>query len=283
MMIGITRDAVMLRVNGQYSKIWYYTNNSNDWTHYAITRSGTNVTLWANGVNQGSVQINFNVTDSDPLYIGGSESLADYYTFGGYIDELRVSNSARYSNNFTPSTQAYTNDANTVFLLHFDTNFADDNSSTFHINSNRIFISKTTSTGLAVNNYLKFLRLGSRFVIEDRADPSNYQLWRMTGSIADNGTYISLPVAIVESSGTGTTNLANLTNINLGIDTGVQGIQGNQGIQGVQGISGPNTTVSQTQPEVFGVGNQWFNSTTQILKVYAETGWVQVTADDLTF
>ena len=38
----------------------------------------------------------------------------------GYIDELRVSNTARYTSSFTPTGSAFSTDANTKLLLHFD-------------------------------------------------------------------------------------------------------------------------------------------------------------------
>lgn len=43
------------------------------------------------------------------------------------------------------------------------------------------------------------------------------------------------------------------------------------------------TTVSESQPQIAVIGEQWFNPTTQILSVYTATGWVQVSADDLQF
>jgi hypothetical protein len=39
-------------------------------------------------------------------------------------------------------------------------------------------------------------------------------------------------------------------------------------------------TISENEPQVPYIGQKWLNPTTQILKVYAATGWVQVTADD---
>ena len=49
---------------------------------------------------------------------GGSPIYAPYI---GYLDEIRISNSARYTSNFTPSTTAFTEDANTLLLIHSDT------------------------------------------------------------------------------------------------------------------------------------------------------------------
>lgn len=43
------------------------------------------------------------------------------------------------------------------------------------------------------------------------------------------------------------------------------------------------THVNENEPQVVEIGDQWFNPTTQILKIYTAAGWVQVTADDLQF
>ena len=42
------------------------------------------------------------------------------YLTHGYIDEVRISNIARYSATFTPPTAAFTSDANTKLLLHMN-------------------------------------------------------------------------------------------------------------------------------------------------------------------
>ena len=266
--------------------------STNTWHHIALVRQNANTRLFVNGQQgSGGTYPDTNNYIYRPFNIGNyiPNQLA---TWEGYIDEFRISNVARYGpSTFTPPTSAFTNDANTLLLLHFDgadnsTTFTDDGGSN-QTTSNQILISKTTRTGQAVNNYLKFLKLGSKFVIQDRSNLGNYQLWRMTGSIIDNGTYLTLPVSIVES--VNANSFANNLQVEVGIDTGLQGIQGvqgaqgTQGIQGIQGLRGPNTTVSTTQPGVFSVGDHWFDPTTQILKVYAESGWVQVTADDFTF
>jgi len=56
------------------------------------------------------------------------------YWLNAHIDELRISKGiCRYTSNFTPSTSAFVNDANTTLLMHFEgsdgsTTFTDDNS-----------------------------------------------------------------------------------------------------------------------------------------------------------
>ena len=42
--------------------------------------------------------------------------------YDGYLDEIRLSNSARYTANFTPATTAFAADANTMLLIHSDFN-----------------------------------------------------------------------------------------------------------------------------------------------------------------
>ena len=52
------------------------------------------------------------------IKIGAMADGSNGYT--GYLDELRISNTARYTANFTPSASAFTNDVNTLLLLHGD-------------------------------------------------------------------------------------------------------------------------------------------------------------------
>jgi hypothetical protein len=100
--------------------------------HVAWTRSGTSIRLFVNGTQVGSTQTSSQsyVLQNDDLFIGSQKN--SNYT-NGHIDEVRISNIARYTSNFTPSTSAFVNDANTVLLLHMDgtdesTSFPDDNS-----------------------------------------------------------------------------------------------------------------------------------------------------------
>jgi hypothetical protein len=102
------------------------------WYHVAITRSGSTFRGFVDGTEASStITSSASILSKDYLCIGG---LIEGTTamLNGYIDELRVSNTARYTAGFTPSTTAFTNDANTLLLIHADgantsTAFTDDN------------------------------------------------------------------------------------------------------------------------------------------------------------
>ncbi|MBV6477364.1 MAG: hypothetical protein HGGPFJEG_00102 [Ignavibacteria bacterium] len=108
----------------------------NSWKHIAITRSTTTGTIkiFVNGILEstdngpsGDVSYRNNRStsfpDSDPFLVIAAEKHdagSAYPSFNGQIDELRISNSIRYSSNFTPSTSEFVSDANTLALFHFN-------------------------------------------------------------------------------------------------------------------------------------------------------------------
>ena len=104
----------------------------NTWYHVAIVRTASSYLLFLNGVLLNTITSATNFlwgNLSSGLCLGASQSLDTVYTpptfspcrpFVGYIDEVRISNSSRYTASFTPQTTAFVTDANTVFLQHFD-------------------------------------------------------------------------------------------------------------------------------------------------------------------
>lgn len=117
----------------------YYTASSSltdtsSWHHVALVRNGNTLTIYLDGV-AGSTTANVTgVTannSTELLYIGGYTTAATT-PLNAYVDELRISKgTARYTANFTPPSSAFTTDATTVLLMHFEgannsTTFIDD-------------------------------------------------------------------------------------------------------------------------------------------------------------
>jgi hypothetical protein len=106
--------------------------SANTWYHFAVVRSGGTITLYKDGTSIGT-------PDTSTGQIGGTDysvAFGMYRTnaggggeaFNGFIDEIRISDSARYTGSFTPSTSAFTDDDDTLLLVHSDTS---DASTTF--------------------------------------------------------------------------------------------------------------------------------------------------------
>jgi len=92
-----------------------------DWHHVALVKNSNTYTLYLDGT-----ALDNTVTDTDtddisgPLSIGQNGANGSYLT--GYMDEIRISDTARYTSSFTPSTTAFTADSNTKLLIHSDFN-----------------------------------------------------------------------------------------------------------------------------------------------------------------
>lgn len=92
------------------------------WYHLAADRdAGGVVRLYVDGVVKASntfAQAWKAVTQT--LQIGFVGGLATTYQINGFLDEVRLSNTARYAGAFTPSASAFADDANTLILVHAD-------------------------------------------------------------------------------------------------------------------------------------------------------------------
>ena len=89
------------------------------WYHVALSKTGSTTKLFIDGTQEGgdySDGTNYGTTK--PIRIGLTIASSD--GFAGHIDEVRVSNSARYTANFTAPTGINQGDANTKLLLHLD-------------------------------------------------------------------------------------------------------------------------------------------------------------------
>ena len=85
------------------------------WRSVALVRLNGFTRIYINGVRSGVVYTDNNVYLSPRCVMGGS-----VFPIKGYMDEIRFSNIARYDGNYTPATQPFVTDANTVFLMNCD-------------------------------------------------------------------------------------------------------------------------------------------------------------------
>jgi hypothetical protein len=77
----------------------------NEWQHIALVRQGSTMTLYLNGSSIGTTTNS--TTFSGPIR-PGCEYYADVaYPLDGFMDEYRVSKTARYTTNFTPPTRPF--------------------------------------------------------------------------------------------------------------------------------------------------------------------------------
>jgi hypothetical protein len=135
--------AYVVYIRGDNHKIIYFAggadritstnayNTTGTWYHVAVVRSSGTSKMYVNGVQEGSNYTDTNNFTASTQFIGiGFDSATS--PFSGHFDEVRISNTARYTANFTPSTAPFQNDANTLLLIHADgtdasTVFFDDN------------------------------------------------------------------------------------------------------------------------------------------------------------
>ena len=87
----------------------------NTWEHWAVTRSGTTVRWFKNGVLDATGTNSSNIAENRSVYIGYSETWGGYFT--GYLSNIRVvKGSAVYTATFTPPTSALTAISGTSLL-----------------------------------------------------------------------------------------------------------------------------------------------------------------------
>jgi hypothetical protein len=91
--------------------------SADTWYHVAVSRSGNTWRVFVDGTQLGS-----DTTDSRSLHdstaildICGTEAEAP---LDGYLDEVRVSDNARYTSGFSVQTEDFASDVNTGLLIH---------------------------------------------------------------------------------------------------------------------------------------------------------------------
>ncbi len=113
--------------------LWPCSISTGTWIHVALVRYGTYLLCFQDGsmLNSGAQYpgagspqlsigtVSLNMTTRN-LYLGAVDSANDqvFHSLDGWMDEVRISNVARYTTNFTPQVTPFVVDSYTVLLLH---------------------------------------------------------------------------------------------------------------------------------------------------------------------
>jgi hypothetical protein len=99
------------------------------WYHVALVRNGSTLTQYVNGVANGTPATISGTTNATAVYIGRNQT-AGGANFNGSMYNLKISNTAIYTGNFTPSTLPLTSNSSTHLLM-----FNGANSSNYTLNT----------------------------------------------------------------------------------------------------------------------------------------------------
>ena len=123
-----------VRVTNETTQFLLATNaiDLSTWTHIAVVRSGTTLSIYQNGVLNGSTTNSINFIQNGATI--GYEMIGGAYYYVGYISNLRViKGTAPYTANFTPPTSPLTAIANTSLLTCQSNRFVDNSTNAFAI------------------------------------------------------------------------------------------------------------------------------------------------------
>ena len=125
-------DGLILFIDGTTDILLYPPNTASmdvniptqTWKHWAVTRSGNTFSVFYDGDRIGQ-QTQSGITVLDDIFILGDRDTTigtiSYFPMTGNLDEIRVSSNVRYSGTtYTVPTDAFTNDEDTLLLVHGD-------------------------------------------------------------------------------------------------------------------------------------------------------------------
>jgi hypothetical protein len=123
------------------------------------------------------------------------------------------------------------------------------------VSATQINISHINQDGADIDIFLALLKTNDIIVLQDKSLSGNYQKWTVSATPTAQVNYWEVPVTLITSAGTGTTNFANNHQLILAITaagvvgpTGPTGATGATGPQGVTGDTGPTGATGSTGP-----------------------------------
>ncbi|EKE29495.1 MAG: Structural protein [uncultured bacterium (gcode 4)] len=158
---------------------WVIVNNK--WQHIAIVKNWTSTTIYVDWRNVASATTSVWTNSTYPLLIWGFLSGWANQYFWWYIDEVRISNTARWTSNFDTNlpTWHYDNDANTKLLIHFDwawSAFTDSSSSNRPITPSW----SVTQSSLKIGDWAIYLNWNTSYLSIPASDDITFWSWNFT-------------------------------------------------------------------------------------------------------
>jgi hypothetical protein len=126
-----------------YNYVFGGTSLYGNWLHIAVVRASGVVTLYINGIAQGTATVTDNITDSSTLYVGDftTHDSFGYYNYNGLITNFRiVKGTAIYTSNFSVPSAPLTNVSGCKLLMQ--------------VNSSGTIFTDSSSAGKTVTNSL---------------------------------------------------------------------------------------------------------------------------------
>jgi len=124
----LANNKVAFWAEGSFRAYSANTVSANKWNHLAVSRSGTNLRLFINGVLETTVTDSTNIAGSNAaLHISSSATSPGAGGITGYMSDVRiVKGTAVYTAAFTPPTAPLTPIANTQLLVLQSNRFVDE-------------------------------------------------------------------------------------------------------------------------------------------------------------
>jgi len=168
----------------------------NQWVHYAATRSGTSLRLFANGTLVASTTDSSNISSASPTIGKNAYGSSDTWWLGNISNLRIVKGTAVYTSAFTPPTAPLTAVANTTFLMNPNPNIVDKAQK-----SNMTLVGDTTGSNtqqLFSSSTVKFDGTGDYLVVSSSSTDYGYgtgdftiELWVYFNSVTATQTVVS--------------------------------------------------------------------------------------------
>jgi len=156
------------------------TVSANNWYHLAVSRTGSSLKMFINGVLQSTNTDSTNLTGTQIQSIGGENNGAQYTP--GYISNVRiVKGTGLYTNSFTPSTTPLTNVSGTSLLTLQNATIVDNSSNAFSITNNgSVSTAATYPFAILANTVTDFGPAGNNWTANNIGQTTGYTLDTMT-------------------------------------------------------------------------------------------------------